>query len=242
MHMEKDLPPVFQGKFSLFDSFIDRRWISATTAILAGMVVLVFYFQSGPKAPDFAQAEMLVAKWTSLPEDLSLFEEMSQALKKVPALQTKYEPMIAQKLMEGGRGSEALQIAYRAINLARDEVPYHAHFAESTLLIEQGDYQKALERSAALKEKMARECNIEAFWGPRLVGGCVLFAHNLLRIACLQQELQNRPGEMAAWEELDGFLKKNGDSPTSHILLSSFQEKGLDLTHYISERKSVLKS
>ncbi len=239
--MEKDLPPFFQGKFSLFDSFIDRRWVSASAAVLTGMAVLIFYFQSGPKAPDFAQAEVLVAKWTSLPDDLSLFQEMSQALKKVPALQQKYEPVIAQKLIEGGRGAEALQIAYHSLNLARDEVPYHAHFAESTLLIEQGEYQKALERSAALKEKMMKECNIDAFWGDRLVGGSVLFVHNLLRIACLQQELQNRPGEMAAWEELEGFLKKNEDGPTSHILLSSFQEKGLDLTHYISERKSLLK-
>jgi len=238
--MEQDLP-FFQSKFSIFDKFIARRWISALAATLAGIAVLIFYFQSGPKAPDFAQAETLVAKWTSLPEDKALFQEMSRALRKVPALQKKYEPVIVQKLMEGGRGAEALQIAYRSLALAREEIPYHANFAETSLIIEQGEYQTALERAAGLKEKMARECNIEAFWGSRSVGGSLLFAHNLLRIACLQQELKNGPGEMAAWEELDKLLKKNSDSPTSHLLLSSFQEKGLDLTHYIAERKLLLK-
>lgn len=239
--MEQELPPFFQGKFSIFDQLIDRRWISATAATLAGIAVLGFYFQSGPKARDFAQAETLVAKWTAVPNDTLLFQEMSQALRKVPALQKKYEPVIAQKLMEGGRGGEALQIAYRSLELAREEVPYHANFAETSLLIEQNEYQVALERSAALKEKMARECNVDAFWSDRLVGGSILFAHNLVRIACLQQELKNHPGELAAWEELEEFLKKNGTSPTAHLLLSSFHDKGVDLTHYIRERKSVLK-
>ncbi len=235
--MEQDLPVL---KFSIFDRFLDRRWISATASFLAGAAVLVFYLQSGPKAPDFVQAEALVAKWISLPDDSLVFREMSKALKKVPALQQKYEPIIAQKLMEGGRGAEALEIASRAIGLARAEVPYHAHFAETSLLIEQGKYQIALERAAELKERMVRECDIEAFWGDRLVGGALLFAHNLLRIACLQQELNNRPGELAAWEELERLLNTKEESPTSHLLLSSFREKGLDLSHYILERKSLL--
>jgi len=239
--MEQDLPAFFQSKFSIFDKFVNRRLVGAVAAVLTGMAVLVFYLQSGPKAPDFAKAEKLALRWTSLPEDASLFQEMSQALKKVPALQKKYGPIIAQKLMEGGRGGEALRIAYRSLDLARTEVPYHANFAESSLLIEQGEYQVALERSAGLKERMAHECKVDEFCGGRLIGGSVLFAHNLLRIACLQQELKNRPGEMAAWEELENFLKKNEDSPTCHLLLGSFQEKGLDLTHYIAERKSLLK-
>jgi hypothetical protein len=239
--MEQDLPAFFQSKFSIFDKFVNTRLISTVGATLAGMAVLVFYFQSGPKALDFAKAETTVQKWTTLPGDALLFQEMSQALKKVPALQKKYEPIIAQKLIEGGRAAEALQIAYRSLASIRGEAPYHAHFAETSLIIEQGDYQAALERSAGLKEKMTRECNIDAFCGEHLIGGSVLFAHNLLRIACLQQELKNRPGEMAAWEELERFLMKNESGPASQLLISNFQEKGLSLTHYIAARKSLLK-
>ncbi|HSX37733.1 MAG TPA: hypothetical protein VLE95_02760 [Chlamydiales bacterium] len=238
--MHQDLPTFFQRKLSILDRFIDRRWIAAIGTVFAGIAVLIFSFHSSPKAPDFAFAEILVAKWIALPEDGSLFQEMSKALRKVPTLQKKYEPVIAQKLMEGGRGAEALQIAYRSIDLARSEVPYHAHFAETSLVIERGDYQQALLSSVTLKEKMTRECNIDAFWGEHPKGGSLLFAHNLLRIACLQQELKNRPGEMAAWIELESLLKNHENSPTAYLLVSSFQEKGLDLTHYITERKSFL--
>jgi len=216
--------------------------MTAGAAVFAGFCVLIFYFQSGPKVPDFVRAETLVAKWTAVPDDPALFQEMSQALKKVPDLQKKYEPVIAQKLMEGGKGAEALQIAYRSLGLARLEVPYHAHFAETSLLIEQGQYQVALERAAGLKERMVKECNVESFWSKQAVGGALIFAHNLLRIACLQQELKNNPGEMAAWEELEEFLNKSEESPAGHLLLNTFQEKGLNLTHYIQERKSILKN
>jgi hypothetical protein len=239
--MEQDLPEYFQSKFSFFDKFAGRRWISSAAALIAGLAVLVYYFQSGPMALDFAKAELLVAKWRSLPEDASLFQQMSHALKKVPALQKKYEPVIAQKLIDGGRSAEALQIAYRSLESAKKEAPYHAHFAETSLFIERGEHQEALERSAGLKEKMLRECNVEAFSGARLIGGSVLFAYNLLRIACLQQELKNQPGERAAWEELEKFLKKNENGPAALTLLSNFQEKDLDLTDYIAERKSLLK-
>jgi hypothetical protein len=228
----------FQEALSILDRYVDRRWIYAVVSSLAGVAVLVFYFQSGPKAIDFAKAEALVAEWKALPEDGSLFQEMSEALRKVPSLQIKYEPIIAQKLIEGGKGAEALQISYRSLALAKVEVPYHADFAETSLLIEQGKYQIALERAARLKERMLREYNVELFWGNRLLGGSLLFEHNLLRIACLQQELKNGPGELAAWEALEEILKK--ESPAAHLLLSSFQEKGLDLTHYISERKRSL--
>jgi len=231
---------MIQETLSALDRFIDRRWIFALTSSLAGLAVLVFYFQSGPKAPDFAKAEALVAQWKSLPEDTSLFLEMSQALRKVPSLKIKYEPIIAQKLIEGGKGAEALQASYNSLRLVKEEAPYHADFAETSLFIEQGKYQIALERAAALKERMIRECKVELFWGNRLLGGSLLFAHNLLRVACLHQELKNKPGELAAWGELEEIIKKNGESPAVHLLLSSFQEKGLDLTHYIAERKSLI--
>ena len=50
----------------------------------------------------------------------------------------------------------------------------------------------------------------------------------------LQQKLANRPGEKAAWEELERFLSGSMDA------VSCFKEKGVDLTHYIAERKKQL--
>ena len=64
------------------------------------------------------------------------------------------------------------------------------------------------------------------------VGGSLLYAQNLLRIAALQQQLKNRPGEMAAWEELENFLRDG-------TLLSHFASQA-DLNQYIAERKKQL--
>jgi hypothetical protein len=94
--------------------------------------------------------------------------------------------------------------------------------------------------SVVLKEKMAKDGGVEKFSGEQLVGGAVLYAHNLLRIACLQQALKNKPGEMAAWEELESFLHLNEKSPVGHLILKNFQEKGLNLSNYIAERKKDL--
>jgi len=240
--MEQELPHFFREKFFFLGNFpfLNRRWISATAAILAGLALLTYYFQSGPKAPAFAQAERIFAKWAASPQDEALFQEMTQALKKVPPLQQKYEAILAQKLIERGKGAEALRIAHHALELAREEAPFHAAFAETSLLIEQGEYQTSLERAVALKEQMVRECNVARFANDPMIGGSLLYAHNLLRVACLQQELKNRPGEKAAWEELEGFLNLKEDSPLSQYVLSSFHEKGIDLSHYIAERKSAL--
>jgi len=241
--MEQDIPPFFKEKFLMLAglSSDSRRWIYSAGTFFLGVCVLVIYFQSGPKAIAFARAQSLFAKWEASPQDPELFQEMSRALRKLPALQEKYQALIAQKLIEGGRGADAIKMAYGSLELAKNEVPWHASFAETSLLIEQGEYQKALERAVALKEQMGRESDISLFSGDRLVGGSVLYGYNLLRIACLQQELKNEPGERAGWEELDTFLKRKEGSPVFNILLSLFHEKGVDLSQYIAERKAALK-
>ncbi len=230
----QEITTVFREKFSM-------RWLSAIGTSLAGVAILIVYSTAGPKATDFALAETLFEKWKLAADDSALFEKMSQALRKVPTLQKKYEPVIAQKLMGGGKGAEALHIAYRAIEQAKSSIPYHAHFAETSLLIEKGQYQQALLAAVHLKEEMLKAYEEKEFWNESPRGGSLLFAHNLLRIACLQQELKNKPGELAAWNELEEKLLKHNKSPTTELLLSSFQEKRLDLTHYIAMRKSILK-
>ncbi len=240
--MEKDIPGFFREQFFALEFFsAPLRKFASGAAVLAGLIVLGVSLQSEPKAPAFAEAEAVFAKWAkSSSADTSLFDEMTAALRKVPPLQVKYESVIAQKLIEGGNSSAALEIGYRAIERSRSETPYHAFFAETTLLIEQECFQNALEHAASLKAQMDKECNVSAFSQEPLVGGSLLYAHNLLRLACLQQELSNSPGELAAWEELEAFLSKAQGTKLSQLFLSCFQEKQVSLPDYIAERKSRL--
>ena len=234
--MNKEPTPYFEEKFS-FLRFQDKRWLTSAAACIAGIAVLIVFFQSGPKPEAYAAAEEAVSKWDAS-RDETTYLEMKKALRKVPALEKKYEATIAQKLFEGEKLSEALSMALSSIKRIEGDAPFHASYGETTILIEQGSYQDALEKSVGLKEVMNRDRDWAAITGEQLVGGSLLYAHNLLRIACLQQELKNKPGEKAAWEELEVFLKTK--DTLSHLVFGNFREKGLDLSSYISERKKQL--
>jgi chaperonin cofactor prefoldin len=236
MSVKKDLSPYFQETFS-FLRFQDKRWATASVAFCAGIVVLIVYLQSGPKPEAFAAAEEAVSRWEASQNEVS-YQEMKRALSQVPALEKKYEAVIAQKLFAGDQISEALELAHRSLSRVREDAPFHVAYGETTLLIEQGDYQDALEKSVGLKEQMAKERDWGQMEGEWLTGGTLLYAHNLLRIAFLQQELKNNPGEKAAWDELESFLKKKEN--LASLVIGNFQEKGLDLSNYIAERKKQL--
>lgn len=204
----------------------------SAASILAGAAILIGYFQAGPNALEVAEAEAAFEKWSSSPEDDQLYKGMKEAFRDVPALQKKYEAAIAQKLINTDKLEEALVMANRLLHRIKEEAPFHATYAMTSLLIEQGNFQKALENAVALKEQMG-----SAFLTEHR-GGSLLYVHNLLRIACLQQELKNRPGEKAAWEELESFLQT--ESRLAQTLLGSFSEKQINLTQYIAERKKAL--
>ncbi len=215
-------------------NFSERKKQIAISAasVIAGVAILIGYFQMGPNALSYAEAETAFTKWSATPNDDALYASLKSAIRNVPALQKKYEATIAQKLIDMDKLDEAIAMADRSLSRVKNEVPYHAAFAGTSLLIERGSFQEALEKSVALKEQMGTSFLTE------YKGGSLLYAHNLLRIACLQQELNNKPGEKAAWEELELFLQTKAKS--AQILLGSFSEKQIDLTQYSAERKKAL--
>ncbi|MBX7067122.1 MAG: hypothetical protein K1X28_07815 [Parachlamydiales bacterium] len=204
----------------------------SVASVIAGIAILIAYSQSGPNALKYAEAEEIYAKWVAAPGDDVLYQSMQEAIRNVPALQKKYEAAIAQKLINTDKLSEGLVMANRSLTRVKEEVPFHATYAMTSLLIEQGNYQEALENAVALKEQMGNSFQAEQ------KGGSLLYVHNLLRIACLQQQLKNRPGEKAAWEELEALLSTK--SRPAQMLLGSFSEKQINLSQYIAERKKTL--
>ena len=117
------------------------------------------------------------------------------------------------------------------------EAPFHADFSKATLLIERGEYQEALEKAVCLKQTLALQKEGLRALQPRQ---SAIYAHNLLRIAFLQQALKNVYGEKAAWEELESFLEKEKDARACRELLTTYSENGVDLRTYIKERKKQL--
>lgn len=208
-----------------------REVLIGTSSVLAGMVILIVYFQSGPNALAYARAASTFQQWQADPADEKLYQVMKQTIHALPNLQKKYEPLIVQKFLETDQIHDALEMAGRSLDRLKKEAPYHAAYGETTLWIEQGQFQKALERAVTLKEQMGTSYLTE------MKAGSVLYVHNLLRIACLQQALQNRPGEKAAWDELEAVLKT--ESRLARLILSNFKEKEVDLMQYIAEKRKA---
>ncbi len=231
-----DLISIFKEKWTFF-YLQNKRLVHATVACMSGLLLLALYFQTAPKPEAYLAAEEVVSKWKEEGSEIS-YDEMRRTLQKVPALEKKYASLIAQKLFQRNQLKDALELAHKSIEQIRDDAPFHASYGNTSLLIEQGFYQDALEKSVALKEQMLRECDLHSWAGRQPVGGSLLFTHNLLRIACLQKELKNRPGEKAAWDELERFLTEK--ETLAHLLYNNFRDKGLDLSHYIAERKKQL--
>jgi hypothetical protein len=231
-----DLISVFKEK-CMFFVLQNKRLLGAGMACFAGVLVLVVYFQTSPGTEAYAAAEASVAKWQEKADDAS-YIEMRNALRQVPTLEKKYGSVIAQKLFQRNRLADALSLAHKSIHQIEEDAPFHAAYGSTTLLIEQGAFQDALERSVSLKEKMQHQCDLDQQIGRQPVGGSLLYAHNLLRIASLQKELKNKPGEKAAWDELEQFLRTK--ESLSHLVFANFRDKGLDLSHYIAERRKQL--
>lgn len=227
---------VFKEKCSFFIA-LHKRLVNASLACIAGVLVLIVYFQTAPGPEAYVAAEESVAKWQESGDEAA-YTKMRKALKKVPSLEKKYGSLIAQQLFQRNRLADALVLAQKSIQQIEADAPFHAAYGSSTLLIEQGSFQDALEKSVRLKENMEGQCDLERKIGQQPVGGALLYAHNLLRIACLQKELKNKPGEKAAWDELERFLGTKED--LAHLVFANFRDKGLDLSHYIAERKKQL--
>lgn len=207
-----------------------KRIVIGFGSVFTGTVLLLGYFRSGPDALSYAKAESAFSEWEASPENDQLYAAMQHAIGTVPSLKKKYEGAIAQKLLNTDKINEALVMAQRSLQRVKGEIPFHSAYAETSLLIQQGNCQKALENAVALKEQMGNVSELKA--------GALLYAYNLLRIACLQQELKNRPGEKASWEELESFLGKNRD--LSNVFMGSFSQKSATLSQYIAERKQSL--
>ena len=222
--------------------FFHKRKIHSYVAFTLGLsILLITYLTSSPGAEEVSHAKQAFENWKKAPLDANLKKEMGKSLKRVAGLERAKESEIVQTLISAGEGESADLLARPSIERLRKEAPFHASYAESTLLIEKKEFQKALEASVALKAEMDREAN--ALKGKNLRGGCTLYACNLLRIALLQKQVGNAPGELSAWEELKGLLALQEDSVAAQLLEANFKNGGkgdFSLSDFISERERAL--
>jgi hypothetical protein len=185
--------------------FLNQRKILQYGLGAIGLCILAILYGNigfgGSGAGSTHQAKVAFEQWKQTPGDGLLAKEMERALEKAPGLKRALEAEIAQVFLSDGQFHNADVMATNCIERLNLESPLHAEFAQASLLIEQKEYQKALELSVSLKEHLEGDEERSSLCG-----------WNLLRLAFLQKQLHNKSGELAAWEDVKEFMQKGGNS------------------------------
>lgn len=203
------------------------------TLLIAAIFTGLILFSRSPSIEEHVRVHDLYRNWKASPQDETAWHTLSQTLQNLSFAREKYTASIAQDLLNQKRHADAGKIAPTALQSLYKTAPYHATYAKTSFLIAEGHYQEALEQAVHLKEKLADLPSLDSSHG-----GGVLYGFNLLRIACLQNSLKNRSGELQALEELEQFLSKQDDPELTSNIVSSFQEQGFTLNDYIAYRKA----
>jgi hypothetical protein len=199
-----------------------KEVLIAVSSVLSGIVLLIVYFSAKPDASAYSSTQDAVLAWQESPKDESLLQSMKKRASKTPSLLSKFEPQIAKNLLLINEKQQGKILANKAIERLREDLPFHALYAECTYLIEAQEYQNALEKAVVLKDQLEDQSN------------AVLEALNLFRIAILQNQLKNGPGELFAWNEVENILQKKPELKLE--LQNGLFDGKVDLSVFIKER------
>lgn len=155
----------------------------------------------------------------------SALNEMLPLLDRHLQLQAKYDGQVAEQLLIERKFNEASPLIERTFSRVKNAAsPYAIEYAKNSILITQGNIQEGLKNAYALRENMLND---------RPPHSGVLFSFNLIRIALLEKQLQNKDLELKAWDE----LKEMANS--SHPLKVSSQEFQRIMAHFDNEEASL---
>jgi hypothetical protein len=192
------------------------RFVSARTLSAEGD-----YFQ--------AQNDMTQLQTNSLQASEVDLSRLEAILKRHPELQAKYDGLIAQSLLIDQEVQKAVPFAERTFQrLKNDPVGFYENYANTSLLIGEGQYEQAISQAQQLKGQMDQATE---------QAGSTLYVFNLIRIAMLHQQLNQVDQERLAWEALQNY-QGNLDAVVATEKL--FQTDSQSLSHYTDTRRKAL--
>lgn len=224
-----------EGFLALFSKY-------GNTLLYAGLGLIVLFFllyrfgsyQTSNIESDFLNAsnsydQVLLARDPVKKEEA--LSSLVQILNRRPELNADYQGNVAQILLEENKVAQALPLANDTIKRVSDEhLADYLSYASTSLLIEQKQYQAALDAALSLKSQIKDNDLINAL--------------NLVRIALLQQELGNNEGELLAWQEWKKFAGWKGTAPevktldpkVYFVIQNYYGQGSLSLVNYIESR------
>lgn len=192
---------------------------------VAAVVVLFFvafqlfekFHTSEPR--NYLSTNLAFEKWLLHDKD---FNEVEEALKSNPDLESKFGALIANKFIVRNEGNRAQPFAEEVFDRVLQKIPEHTEFAKGSLLISKGSLKEALNHSISLHHRLKKDS--------------VLYGFNLFRISSLYRALGDRPSEVISLGQLEHFMETNMKAST--ILTECFSEGEATLLNYIAQRKS----
>lgn len=159
--------------------------------------------------------------------DSKSLNDLESIMNQYPELHAKYDGPIAQTLIIENQIAKAEPFAKATFQRTKnDHIKNYHEFAKTSLLVGEGEYQKALENAEQLQETLKADLQKNRV--------STLYIFNLLRLAMLHQQLGNTKQETQIWEEFQ-LLAPQTDAAK---LLEIFSIGNANLNQFIQKRKN----
>ncbi len=226
------------------NSFLFKRCKQVASYLLvAGAGIAAFILIAEKKtqrvATNIVAAKELWKEWEKTSEAKPL-ESLEARLKKEPQLDRLYGAALGQRLIALDESKRARPYIEKAVGRSQLH-PYYRSYASTTMLIEEKCFAQALEASLKLKEDLLKDKLFLTRLKENPTRGGALFGLNLLRIALLNEQLQDQQGEGKAWKDFEEYAGQQGLSKSMAEVVSHFTLQNHSLIDYIADRKERTK-
>lgn len=211
---------------------------------LLSLVVSFWLSRSKSSTKEFFQVEQSLMEIANGEEiDANTVAQFSSQIKSYPELAGKLGDILAQYHLEENNMLEAEHHANQAFKRTEFVKSHYTDFSKTSLVIENREYQQALEEAKQLKETMLDEGSL----GDTDFGG-LLFGFNMIRIAFLEKLLENPAGELAQIQEIKRYFHLSDERDVESILpekigkalVEHFSDQNTSLIEYFQEREAIL--
>jgi|LakMenE01Jun11ns_1017448.scaffolds.fasta_scaffold9915940_1 hypothetical protein len=219
-------------------------------ALLAAILLLYRLIWGGSQSTenDYLAANRDFSTFETASDPKTQAEALDQLiglLKRHPNLQSKFDGLAAQTLLNRDAVTQAIPFAERTLTRVRlNHLPFYHDYASTTLLISEKKYAEALKQAQALQSKLIEGSKEKA---ESKEFGDVLYVFNLLRVAMLQQQLGNKTEELKTWNEFKQAAVLNNEKgyfvqpDLFETILNQLQDGKSSIMNYIEAREKLLK-
>lgn len=228
-----------QPEHSKVENFLINHGKTALISIVVLIVIITsicyaIFKQKASSEQDYLAAQRYYQKFVaaSASDENQYLSDLQKIIDKHPELAPKYNALIAQNLLIYQQPQEAQKYLNenKAYISEEEQTPYHS-YAETSILMSENNNQEALTKAMQINDQLANNPNPQYYNS--------LFAFNLLRIALLNQVLDNKDAELQTWSTIKQYLSSEKETAFQQMK-AVFSKNNVSLDDYIAQREKIL--